>query len=219
VHCAMDLDHAAGSAERVRNVLAGLDRARERGEVIELFAHHPGKTVSWQDLESVLAGAAERGLRFYTYAELAAEDVAIEAGIALSFDDAAIAAWYSGRELFQRYGARATFFVTRYARWSEEGRAQLRALADDGHGVEPHGRDHYDAAQYVEDHGVAALLREEVLPSIEVLRADGYEPTTYAYPYGKRTGETDRAILAYLPQLRSLTYARHAPLLTSPCPR
>ncbi|MEZ4364326.1 MAG: polysaccharide deacetylase family protein [Kofleriaceae bacterium] len=213
----MDLDHAAGTAERVGNVLAGLDRARDRGEVIELFAHRPGRTVSWADLEAILAGAQARQLRFYTYAELLS-DAPIEPGIALSFDDASIDAWFEGRELYARYGARLTFFITRYPEWSAAGRAQLRALADDGHGVEPHGRGHYDAALYVEEHGVAALMREEVQPSIDALRADGYEPTTYAYPYGKRTRETDRAILARLPQLRSLTYAVQAPLVSSPCP-
>jgi peptidoglycan/xylan/chitin deacetylase (PgdA/CDA1 family) len=217
VHCAMDLDYAAGTPERVANVLAGLDRARDRGEVIELFAHHPGRSVSWQDLEAILAGAQARGLQFYSYAELA--EGASGPGIALSFDDAAIEAWFSGRELYARYGAKLTFFVTRFATWSEDGRAMLRTLAEDGHGVEPHGRYHYDAPQYVEDHGVAAFLREEVAPSIDALRLEGYAPTTYAYPYGKRTSETDRAILGLVPQLRSLTYSVQAPLVQSPCPR
>lgn len=213
----MNLDHATGSEALLDNVLAGLDRAAQRGEIIELFAHRPGTTVGWDDLEVVLAGAAQRNLRFFTYAELL--DGPAEPGIALSFDDAAISAWYEGRELFARYGARATFFVTRYAEWTQEGRQMLRTLAADGHSVEPHGRHHLDAPQFVEEHGVRAFLRDEVLPSIDALVAEGYTPTTYAYPYGKRTSETDRAILAYLPRVRSLTYSFRAPLVSTPCPR
>jgi peptidoglycan/xylan/chitin deacetylase (PgdA/CDA1 family) len=213
----MNLDFATGTAERVNNVLAGLDRARDQGEIIELFAHQPGRTVGVADLEAVVAGAAERGLRFFTYAELA--EGARGPGIALSFDDAGIDSWFSVRDLFARYDARVTFFVTRYPTWSEEGRAKLRTLADDGHSVEPHGRYHHDAVHYAQDYGVKALLRDEVVPSIEALRADGYQPTTYAYPFGKRTGEIDRAILRYLPRVRSLTFSFDGPLIDSPCPR
>ncbi len=217
VHCAMNLDKATGTEERLDNVRAGLDRARDTGEIIELFAHKPGDTVRWDHLEAVIAGAAERGLRFVTYAEML--DGALGPGIALSFDDSGIESWYQGREMFKRYGARATFFVTRYAAWRDEWKQMLRELASDGHSVEPHGRFHFDAPFYVEQHGVKAFLEDEVLPSIEPLRADGYTPTTYAYPFGARTPETDRAILRYLPRLRSLTYSFDGPLIGQPCPR
>lgn len=213
----MNLDKATGTQERLDNVRQGLDRAARQGEIIELFAHRPGVTVGWDDLEAVVAGAAERGLRFYTYAEL--QEHPRGPGIALSFDDAAVETWFSAREIFLRHGARATFFVTRYPEWTDDQRALLRQLAAEGHAVEPHGRLHVDSPQYVEDRGVRAFLSEEVLPSIDALIADGYSPTTYAYPFGKRTSETDRAILEYLPQVRSLTYSVSGPLVASPCPR
>jgi Polysaccharide deacetylase len=217
VHCAMNLDKATGSESSNANVFAGLDRARDTGEIIELFAHRPGVTVDWDDLEAVIAGAEARQLRFVSYAEML--DGATGPGIALSFDDAGITSWYQGREMFRRHGARATFFVTRYAAWNDEWRQMLRDLASDGHSVEPHGRFHFDSPQYVEEHGVQAFLDDEVLPSIESLREDGYTPTTYAYPFGARTPETDRAILRYLPRLRSLTYSFDGPGVSQPCPR
>lgn len=213
----MNLDKATGDAKANEYVQRGLDRARDSGEIIELFAHKPGITVQWDDLEEVIEGAAERGLRFVTYAEML--DGALGPGIALSFDDSGIVQWYQGREMFARYGAKATFFVTRYGSWNDEWKRMMREMASDGHSVEPHSRQHFDSPQYVEDHGVQAFLEEEVLPSIEVLRADGYTPTTYAYPFGARTPETDRAILRYLPRLRSLTYSFDGPLISQPCPR
>lgn len=217
MHCAVNLDIATGSAVGIRNVLAGLDRAQQRGEIIELFAHRPGITVGWAALEAVIAGAAQRDLRFFTYAELLQQPR--QAGIALSFDDAAIDTWYEARTLFQRYGARATFFVTRYAEWSDRERGLLRELANEGHGVEPHGRFHLNSPQYVEERGLRAYMRDEVMPSIDALLGDGYQPTTYAYPFGARTSETDEAILDVLPKVRSVTFSFDGPLAYHPCPR
>jgi hypothetical protein len=42
---------------------------------------------------------------------------------------------------------------------------------------------------------VRAYLDEEVLPSIDVSRADGYEVVSFAYPFGRRTTEMDESIL------------------------
>lgn len=213
----MNLDYATRGTEGVRNVLAGLDQAKQRGQIIELFAHRPGATVGWDELEAVIAGAAERGLRFFTYAELLQQPR--EAGLALSFDDAGIESWHEARTLFLRYGAHATFFVTRYAEWSDRERGLLRELASEGHGVEPHGRFHLDSPKYVEERGLRAYMRDEVMPSIASLLDDGYAPTTYAYPFGARTSETDEAILEVLPKVRSVTFSFDGPLVHHPCPR
>ena len=110
-----------------------------------------------------------------------------------------------------------TFFVSRYARLSPTQRDLLRLLASDGHDVQAHSVLHLRAPEYVEDHGLAAYLEDEVIPSIEVLRADGYEVTAFAYPFGARTTELDRAIRAHVPVLRSVAFSWTAPI-SSPCP-
>jgi peptidoglycan/xylan/chitin deacetylase (PgdA/CDA1 family) len=214
VHCATNLDASAGNS--YDSIDGALDRAAERGEVVELYAHRPGRTISFDKLEHVLAGAVARGLPFVTYADFAAGGGA-GPGLALSFDDSGIKEWTAARPLFLQYGARATFFVTRYPRFTDEGRAQLRQLAADGHDIAAHSIAHRRAPAYVEERGVTAYLEEEALPSIEVLRADGYEVTSFAYPYGARTGELDRALGRYVPVLRSLAYPFEG--VYSPCPR
>jgi peptidoglycan/xylan/chitin deacetylase (PgdA/CDA1 family) len=214
VHCVVNLDSSAGVS--LDSVDRALDRAAERGEVVELYAHRPGVTVPLAKLEHVLAGAAARGLSPVTYADFAAGR-GTGPGLALSFDDAAIAEWTAARPIFLAFGARVSFFVTRYHRFSEEGRAQLRQLADDGHDIAAHGVDHQHAPRYVEERGLAAYLAEEALPSIEILRADGYEVTSFAYPFGARTDELDRALAAHVPVLRSVGFPVEGPF--SPCPR
>ena len=87
-------------------------------------------------------------------------------GLALSFDDAAIEAWTTARPLLLQYGARVTFFVTRYHLFTEEGRAQLRDFAADGHEIAAHGVAHLRAPVYVEEYGLSAYLADEALPNV-----------------------------------------------------
>ena len=213
VHCAVNLDSSAGNS--LASIDHALDRAAERGEVVELYAHRPGVSVPFAKLEHVLAGAAARDLPYVTYADFAAGG-GIGPGLALSFDDSGIAEWSAARPLLLQYGARVTFFVTRYHKFTEEGRAQLRELAADGHEIAAHGKNHLRASVYVEDNGLAAYMADEALPSIDILRADGYEVTSFAYPFGARTGELDRALAAHVPVLRSVEFAIQGPF--GPCP-
>ena len=213
VHCAVNLDTKANVS--FDSIDAGLDRARDRGEIIELYAHNPGGTVKLEVLEHVLAGTAARGLPFVTYADFARGD-APAPGLALSFDDTSVRAWHAALPLFARYGARVTFFISRYAALYDEEKALVADLAAAGHEIAAHSVNHLDGPQYVEQHGLSSYLETEVWPSVAVLEADGYEVTSFAYPFGARTSEIDDAIQRRVPIVRSVefTYAG----VVSPCP-
>jgi peptidoglycan/xylan/chitin deacetylase (PgdA/CDA1 family) len=214
VHCAVNLDTYARND--LASVKTGLDRALERGEVVELYAHDPGRTVEWDALEAVLAAIAARGLPFYTYADFAHE-VPPGPGVALSFDDAYIDHWLTGTDLYAKYGARLTFFVAYFDRLTPEQRASLHELANLGHAIEAHSVRHLRAPAYVEDHGLGAYVADEVVPSIDALRGEGFEVTTFAYPFGARTGEIDRAVLEHVPLVRSVSFTWTS-VATDPCP-
>jgi peptidoglycan/xylan/chitin deacetylase (PgdA/CDA1 family) len=150
----------------------------------------------------VLHRAQEHHLAFLTYREL---DPAAtpRAGLALAFDDNAIDAWYGLRDMLRANGAHVTFFVTRWYSRSEAERAELAELAADGHDIEPHSVNHLHAATYALQHGVAAYLADEAIPSIEGLTRAGYPPPTiYAFPFGEDTIDLDDALLAKVPRLR-----------------
>ena len=214
VHCPVGLDIVANNS--LASIDGALTRAAERGEVVELYAHSPGKSVAFATIEHVLAGARDRGLAFVTYADFATTDVT-GPGLALSFDDHNVEEWYALRPMLETHGARITFFLSRYADMTPEEHVQLRELADAGHAMEAHSAKHLHAPRYVEERGLAAYLENEVLPSIEVLRADGYPVHAYAYPFGTRTEELDNAIHAHLPILRSLSFSYDG-VVSSPCP-
>jgi peptidoglycan/xylan/chitin deacetylase (PgdA/CDA1 family) len=172
--------------------------------------------VPWDTLESVLAAARDRGLAFYTYADLARGIATPGAGVLVSMDDASVNDWLDGAPLYAQYGARVTFFVSYFPQLSDVERAGLHVLANAGHAIEAHSVKHVRAPLYVEQKGVDAYLAEEALPSIELLDAEGFDVSTYAYPYGARTGELDRALLHHVDLLRSVSFSWSGP--ADPCP-
>src|SRR5678816_1051392 len=119
-------------------------------------------------------------LDFLTARDLA-EPGTPRAGFALSIDDSDVDAWMSARDLLLEYGARVSFYVARFDHLSDERRLALHALASDGHTIEAHGLRHLIAPDYVEEHGLAAYMNDEALPSIDLLRADGFDPVSFAY--------------------------------------
>jgi peptidoglycan/xylan/chitin deacetylase (PgdA/CDA1 family) len=215
VVCAVSLDTRAGND--LDSVYGGLARAKDRGELLGIYAHNPGVSVSWDKLEAVLARIDELGLDFVTYPELERDDLPRRGGVLFSFDDAFVEHWFDGRELWNRYGAHLTFFVSRYDHVKPEQRAQLHMLFDDGHAVEAHGLKHERASDFVMENGLHAYISDELLPELDLLRADGFHPTVFAYPFGARTGELDRAILEHFDRVRSISFSLPTPV-TDPCP-
>ncbi|CAN5920795.1 hypothetical protein BH11MYX3_BH11MYX3_40730 [soil metagenome] len=213
VHCAMNLDSKIEVSDA--EVDDALDRAVQRGEVLELYAHDPGRTVKVALVEHVIAGAHARQLPFVTYADFA-DGTVNGPGLALSFDDTSIQHWHDMLPMLATSDARVTFFISRYWEINEEERALVHDLATAGHDIEPHTVNHLNAPQYVEEHGLTAYLRDEVQPSIDVLEIDGYTVRAFAYPFGARTGELDDALLERVPVLRSVEFAFSG--VVSPCP-
>jgi peptidoglycan/xylan/chitin deacetylase (PgdA/CDA1 family) len=173
-------------------------------------------SVPLDKIEHVLAGARDRGLAFVTYGDFANGTYATP-GLALSFDDTFVDSWVALLPMFEQYGARVTFFVSRYKNLSDEAHAGLKQLQAAGHDIEAHSVLHLRAPDYVEEHGIQAYLDNELDPSIAVLRRDGFDVQAFAYPFGARTGELDRAIGKRVPVIRSVAFAYT--VIQSPCPR
>src|SRR5579863_8458854 len=87
VHCVVDLDTTANTS--LDSIDSGLDRAADRNELVELYAHHPGETVPISKIEYVLAGAQKRGLSFVTYSDIV-NGTYTAPGLVLSFDDTSV---------------------------------------------------------------------------------------------------------------------------------
>jgi peptidoglycan/xylan/chitin deacetylase (PgdA/CDA1 family) len=207
---AMSMDHLDTTMDFP--LLRALDRARDDEGVVMLYGHVPGKSVRLDVIEDVLAAARDRGLPFLTFADLAAGGPA-RPGINLSFDDDAIDAWWTLRDLFARYGARATFFVTRFDRLDARQRGLLHQLVAEGNDVQAHGVHHVNGNDYVAAHGIESYAADEVAPSLEVLRLDGFPPpVAFAHPYGAHTAALNAELLERVTGLRLIRSISRTPL-------
>jgi hypothetical protein len=177
-----------------------MESASADAAVVMLHGHVPTETMTIAALERVLDLAAQYDLAYVTYGEL--PTAPHRAALALSFDDSRVDAWYGIKDLLAAHGARVTFWVTRYATLSTEQRGQLHELVALGHDVQAHSANHLHAPDYARAHGLDAYLADEALPSIDVLAADGYAVTAYAFPFGASTSALDAALLDHVAFVR-----------------
>lgn len=109
--------------------------------------------------------------------------------VALSFDDHNLKDWEAALPLFEKFGARTTFFVVGAIGTNEVAFARKALLA--GHEVGLHGLRHRNADEYVAANGGAKYWADEIAPQLDACRAAGMRPRSFAYPNCRRTPETD----------------------------
>lgn len=126
------------------------------------------------------------------------------AGVVISWDDSSVDDWYKARDLFKKYNVRCTFFVTNFCLLSEDEISKLRELQKDGHEIACHGFSHKDAVLYYVENGMDRYVLDEIKPAIDSMRAKGFSPSSFAYPFGSRNSETDEALLKYFRVLRGI---------------
>ena len=184
-------------------LLRAVDYARDAHVITLFYGHFPPVMASYETIDALLARADADGLPTFTFADLATQPHA--SGICLSFDDTEVDAWYSLRDMLAAHHAHVTFFVTEYASFSDDARAKLHTLLSDGNSIEAHGVTHANAVDYVASHGIDAYITDEVEPSFEILRQDGFSPVAFAYPYGAHDEAIDDALAARYALIRAIS--------------
>jgi peptidoglycan/xylan/chitin deacetylase (PgdA/CDA1 family) len=125
-------------------------------------------------------------------------------GLALSFDDDYVDDWYSFRDLFNRYGAKVTFFVSNFNNLTKESIEKLKILKDDGHEIGFHGLNHLDAIKFMDENSIDKYLAAEILPGIDAMTVHGLTPLTFSYPFGQRAPHIDKALSKHFKYLRGV---------------
>lgn len=116
-------------------------------------------------------------------------------GICLSFDDRSVNEWFSLRELFLKYDVKATFFVSEFDSLSVEEIEKLHLLEKDGHEIASHGARHVDAEKFIKKYSYKEYLKTEIDASIISMQKSGFNPVSFAYPYGSKYWFTDYMLL------------------------
>ncbi|HEX8060073.1 MAG TPA: polysaccharide deacetylase family protein [Cyclobacteriaceae bacterium] len=125
-------------------------------------------------------------------------------GICLSFDDRSVHQWTQLKPLLNSYNAHVTFFITQYDSLTTEERRLLKGLHNDGHEIGSHGAMHVFSETYIKQNSYEEYLENEIDNNIATLKANGFNATSFAYPYGSKYWLTDLLLLKRFNVLRGV---------------
>jgi peptidoglycan/xylan/chitin deacetylase (PgdA/CDA1 family) len=135
--------------------------------------------------------------------------ISSHAGVALNFDDNNVDAWYAIRGILQSKNAHATFNVAFYDALTTDQKNELKLLQADGNEIAYHGLHHVDAHEYVNLFGVDGYLNDEIIPGLNLMKADGFNPVTFALPFGSEDDRLTQPLQAYFSHVRNITSEDH----------
>lgn len=130
-----------------------------------------------------------------------------DAGLVLTFDDQSISQWHDFF-MSQSPEVRATFFASGWHTYTPEEVELLRELEGNGHEIACHTYDHSGVGETYgfDPNRVDEYINEQILPALNNMRSDGFNPVSFAYPFGEHNDVYDNAVKAYFPYLRG-TYS------------
>ena len=130
-----------------------------------------------------------------------------QAGVTLTFDDTTISSWYNLRTMFAKYQAKATFFVSHFFSLDKTQINQLKTLETQGSEIGCHTHNHKGVHKdFNSDPArVNEYIQDQIVPAYNLMKNAGFNPVSFAYPYGEHQADYDKAVRAYFPNIR-LTY-------------
>ena len=127
-----------------------------------------------------------------------------QSGLALTFDDYYVDDWFKMLPLLDSFHAKATFYVSNYSKLSSSQRQKLKTIQQHGNEIAFHTTNHYNMNQYLSSSTMEKLMFNEITKGLEKMNADGFYPTTFAYPYGQHTLALDNELLKRFKSVRAL---------------
>lgn len=127
------------------------------------------------------------------------------AGLTLTFDDHNVDDWFSVRNLFLEYGVKPTFFVDKFYILSQTQIDKLKTLENDGAEIGSHTFTHAGIAKDFNNdvNLIDQYINEQIIPSLDAMRAAGFNPESLAYPFGEHQVNYDSVVRNYFPYLRT----------------
>ncbi len=126
-------------------------------------------------------------------------------GVALTFDDAYINEWYNLMGLFNKYGAKATFFISSFETTAGQPKnlAKLKDMAARGNEIGIHTYGHANAQSFISQNGLQAYSSQQIEPAIKIISQNIAKPKSFAYPYNSRTAQADSVLLQFFQNIRT----------------
>jgi len=131
-------------------------------------------------------------------------------GWSLTFDDATIGHWFSFKDKFLKYNIKPTFFVSHFLYLDNEDIGWLKSLEEAGAEIGCHTAKHGGIARdYNNDpNRIDEYLNEQIIPAYNAMKAEGFNPVSFAHPYGETDVAFDSALRTYFPYLRGLSESK-----------
>lgn len=130
-----------------------------------------------------------------------------KAGVILTFDDKSVGDWVKLIPVFKKYGACATFCVCKFNELSREEIKNLHELQDLGSEIASHSYSHKNALDFSKKFSIQEYIDKEISPSLSAMKEEGFDVTSFAYPYGSRSAEIDKSLLQIFSVIRGTTYS------------
>lgn len=128
------------------------------------------------------------------------------AGIVITFDDNNVNDWYSFLVLSNKYGAKATFYVSHFDTLSLDQIVKLQVLQDAKNEIGYHTLHHLNALKYLEEKPVDEYIQKEIQQGLALMQANGLKVASFAYPYGVGSAQLDKELLKYFNNVRYTAY-------------
>lgn len=135
----------------------------------------------------------------------------INPGVVISFDDTSINEWYQADKILSQYSWKATFCVSKINTLSHSEIKELKQLQKEGHEIAGHGFHHFNAPKFVAKNGVDAYINQEINPMLALMHFYNFKVTSFAYPFGFRNANIDKALLKKFTIIRGTTYGAEDP--------
>lgn len=121
--------------------------------------------------------------------------------LCLTFDDRFFSSWLKSDEIFKKYNARVTFFVS--GKIDDQAIPVLKKLQQAGHTIGLHALNHAKFLVYTEKHGKGAYTKKQIMPQLEVCQKNNIKIRAFAYPYSQRSVESDAELFKTFDFLRT----------------
>jgi peptidoglycan/xylan/chitin deacetylase (PgdA/CDA1 family) len=129
----------------------------------------------------------------------------VEPGIALTFDDAYYDEWIEMLPILNKYNAKVTFFISlNYPKNDINRKEKIIKLYNAGNEIGLHTVNHPRLSTYLKNHSLYHYYINEILPEVRFFNSLGINPSSFAYPYGQYSAESNEFLSQYFNKIRCM---------------